>query len=217
MSSLCEISLLWYHLKCTLVFLCKHTFLTCLLTPNFAGKLCSFVATNFLFRFLIHILLQKIPVKADSWFTFYCRRYFLVQLPDSHSVAEDTMPGSESEDSPLHLTGSLPRQKAKATGQGDEPSSNDWVLKHNQGMHNLQVGGTQLLWRWMRQWVLAVKQCHMMINLSDLQTKLKNPNKNLPKSDQVYSRHFWICNPDIKILSLVILLERRWTCTHCGC
>lgn len=165
------------------------------------------MATNFLFRFLIHILLQKIPVKADSWFTFYCRRYFLVQLPDSHSVAEDTMPGSESEDSPLHLTGSLPRQKAKATGQGDEPSSNDWVLKHNQGMHNLQVGGTQLLWRWMRQWVLAVKQCHMMINPSDLQTKLKNQKK---KTSQVRSSVIKGLAPPLYTTGVSISTLQRW-------
>lgn len=117
-------------------------------------------------RFLIHILLQKIPFGADSWFTFCCRRY--------HAWAQNQrIP-------PCIWQGALAPQKAKATGQGDEPFSNDWVLKHNQGMHNLQVGATQLLWRWMRQRVLAVKQCHMMINPSDLQTKLKNEKKNFP-------------------------------------
>lgn len=158
---------------------------------------------------------------SESWFIFCCRIYLSRQIPDSHSIAEDTfwcrflihillqkIPclSSESEDSPLHLTGSLPPQKAKATGQGDEPSLNDWVLKHNQGMHNLQVGATQLLWRWMRQWVLAVKQCHMMINPSDLQTKLKNEKK----TSQVRSSVIKGLAPPLYTTGVSISTLQRW-------
>jgi hypothetical protein len=77
-------------------------------------KLCSFVATNFPFRFLSYILLQKIPVKPDSWFTFYCRRYLLVQIPDSHSVAEDTMPELRIRGFPLAFDRELASTKSQS-------------------------------------------------------------------------------------------------------
>jgi hypothetical protein len=47
-----------------------------------------------------------------------------VQIPDSHSVAEDTMTELRIRGFPLAFDRELASKKAKATGQGDEPSSN---------------------------------------------------------------------------------------------